>query len=626
MVALTTATAREPTSRSQVARGLGRHERHHSVRAALQLDLGHQSLDLDTGDEADEPIARAAPHRAAVVGRSGDGDRACGELITGDDLSTRVVSAGAEQAVAHPSAYGVVAHADECRRITDPILRHETDDRSAVAEMQAKWPDSADPRGGRGRSRPRDRSASLTYGWRFRQPKKFVSDLRRCATLSTIAQFPARAPFRKPSMHGARPSAIMATHATRHAVDAVCMGVQGARVHSAMPSAPDADVGGRHDLVAGALEPAIPAARRGRGCGGARVRAGQPAIDGGRQPSRVRSAARRDPDRGARPVGRRGRAADHRAPSRPTCSTAWPGSTRSARTRCPASRRSSSSSSRAPTIAARPPAGRTSGSPRRIALPNVSKPPHDAPAAVVDEPGHDDPAHLRGRCRSIDMSVLARWTVKPRAHGRARRRQRVDLGAARAAAPGAGRPGAARRRAGVTLDEVITTAGNALWVSPLSFLEASTPGTGGFIDTAEPAPRHPARAADPDARGPRPGRRSRATARRSADASAMSPTVVEDHQPLIGDAIAGDAPGPAARHREVPGGQHARGHPTASRRRWPTLAPGPRRRRGRHHRLPAGQRSSRPPSDNLALGRCSSACVLARARHRARARLVAVPR
>ena len=29
----------------------------------------------------------------------------------------------------------------------------------------------------------------------------------------------------------------------------------------------------------------------------------------------------------------------------------------------------------------------------------------------------------------------------------------------------------------------ITTAGNALWVSPLSFLEASTPGTGGFIDT-----------------------------------------------------------------------------------------------------------------------------------------------
>ena len=30
---------------------------------------------------------------------------------------------------------------------------------------------------------------------------------------------------------------------------------------------------------------------------------------------------------------------------------------------------------------------------------------------------------------------------------------------------------------------MIATAGNALEVSPLSFLEASSPGTGGFIDT-----------------------------------------------------------------------------------------------------------------------------------------------
>lgn len=30
----------------------------------------------------------------------------------------------------------------------------------------------------------------------------------------------------------------------------------------------------------------------------------------------------------------------------------------------------------------------------------------------------------------------------------------------------------------------IETTGNALWASPLSFVEASTPGTGGFIDTA----------------------------------------------------------------------------------------------------------------------------------------------
>src|SRR5258708_36556449 len=40
------------------------------------------------------------------------------------------------------------------------------------------------------------------------------------------------------------------------------------------------------------------------------------------------------------------------------------------------------------------------------------------------------------------------------------------------------------RAKGVTLDQVISTTGNSLFVSPLNFLEASTPGTGGFVDTA----------------------------------------------------------------------------------------------------------------------------------------------
>src|SRR3989449_2224523 len=35
----------------------------------------------------------------------------------------------------------------------------------------------------------------------------------------------------------------------------------------------------------------------------------------------------------------------------------------------------------------------------------------------------------------------------------------------------------------VTLMQIIKTAGNALWASPLSFLEASTPGTGGGVET-----------------------------------------------------------------------------------------------------------------------------------------------
>lgn len=83
---------------------------------------------------------------------------------------------------------------------------------------------------------------------------------------------------------------------------------------------------------------------------------------------------------------------------------------------------------------------------------------------------------------AIDMSVLARWTLKP----------------GLLAVPGVANvaiwglrdqqlqvlvdPGELEAK-GVTLDEVITTTGNAVWVSPLSYLEASTPGTGGFLET-----------------------------------------------------------------------------------------------------------------------------------------------
>ncbi|MGH3035100.1 MAG: efflux RND transporter permease subunit, partial [Gaiellaceae bacterium] len=83
----------------------------------------------------------------------------------------------------------------------------------------------------------------------------------------------------------------------------------------------------------------------------------------------------------------------------------------------------------------------------------------------------------------IEMSVLARWTIVPRLTGVAgvanvsiwghRDRQlqvQVD-------------PEQLRDR-GVTLGQIVESAGNALWASPLSFVEASTPGTGGFIDTA----------------------------------------------------------------------------------------------------------------------------------------------
>src|SRR6266540_7522386 len=83
----------------------------------------------------------------------------------------------------------------------------------------------------------------------------------------------------------------------------------------------------------------------------------------------------------------------------------------------------------------------------------------------------------------IDMSVLARWKIRPRLMGvpgvanvaiwgQRERQLQVQVEPLRL------------QRLGISLQQVIETTGYALWASPLTFLEANTPGTGGFIDSA----------------------------------------------------------------------------------------------------------------------------------------------
>jgi Cu/Ag efflux pump CusA len=93
----------------------------------------------------------------------------------------------------------------------------------------------------------------------------------------------------------------------------------------------------------------------------------------------------------------------------------------------------------------------------------------------------------------------------------------------------------------VNLDQVIATAGNAQVVSPLSFLEGSTPGTGGFIET--PQQRLQVRnvleeIADPKEFGKVPVEDTGGRLRLTDVAD-----VKVDHQPLIGDAVVGDGDG-----------------------------------------------------------------------------------
>ena len=137
----------------------------------------------------------------------------------------------------------------------------------------------------------------------------------------------------------------------------------------------------------------------------------------------------------------------------------------------------------------------------------------------------------------MEMSVLARWTIQPRLMGvpgvanvaiwgQRERQLQVQVDPARL------------KEHHLSLIQIIKTAGNALWLSPLSFLESSVAGTGGFIETPNQ----------------RLGLRHLLPISTAADLAKVPiedaglrlgevATVVEDHQPLIGDAMTGQGPG-----------------------------------------------------------------------------------
>ncbi|HJR81778.1 MAG TPA: efflux RND transporter permease subunit [Anaerolineales bacterium] len=137
----------------------------------------------------------------------------------------------------------------------------------------------------------------------------------------------------------------------------------------------------------------------------------------------------------------------------------------------------------------------------------------------------------------MDLSVLARWTIAPRlmgvpgvAHiaiwGQRDRQLQVLVDPAKL------------QEKGVSLDQVIATTGNALWISPLTFLEASLPGTGGFIDT--PNQRVSVWHVLPISSAEELGEVAVEGTERLLLKDVAQ--VVEDHPPLIGDAVINDTP------------------------------------------------------------------------------------
>ena len=170
-----------------------------------------------------------------------------------------------------------------------------------------------------------------------------------------------------------------------------------------------------------------------------------------------------------------------------------------------------------------------------IAIPHVSKPP-----TMIQPLSSQSRFMIVGLSSQelslIEMSVLARWTIAPQlmgvpgvAHvavwGNRDRQLQVLIDPAKL------------HEQGVSVDQIIDTTGNALWVSSLSYLEASSPGTGGFIDTPNQRLNvwHvlPITSAEELAKVPVDGTEGLLL----GDVA----QVVEDHQPLIGDAVVNES-------------------------------------------------------------------------------------
>jgi CzcA family heavy metal efflux pump len=167
------------------------------------------------------------------------------------------------------------------------------------------------------------------------------------------------------------------------------------------------------------------------------------------------------------------------------------------------------------------------------ALPNVSRPP-----TLLQPLSSSSRVLMVGlsseQLSPIETSVIAHWTLRPRLMGVpgvanvsiwGMRDQQLQVQVD---------PEQLRER-DVTLNQVVRTAGNAQAVSPLTFLEASTPGTGGFVET--PQQRLQVRnvldqLARPDELAKVPVEDTGGRLRLSDVAD-----VKVDHQPLIGDAV-----------------------------------------------------------------------------------------
>ncbi|MFK4531560.1 Cu/Ag efflux pump CusA [Bradyrhizobium japonicum] len=180
------------------------------------------------------------------------------------------------------------------------------------------------------------------------------------------------------------------------------------------------------------------------------------------------------------------------------------------------------------------------------ALPNVSSPP--VMLQPVSSTSRVMNIGLSSKSVSlIDVSVQARWNIAPRLAG-VPGVANVSIWGQRERQVQVLVDGRNLLKKGVKLEQVIKTTGEAVWSSPLTYLNSSTPGTGGFIETPNQrlSIRHqlPISTVGTFAKVPLSG-----TTVRVGDVAFLA----EGHQALIGDAIIGEGPGLMLAIEKFPG-------------------------------------------------------------------------
>src|SRR5918995_1327868 len=169
------------------------------------------------------------------------------------------------------------------------------------------------------------------------------------------------------------------------------------------------------------------------------------------------------------------------------------------------------------------------------ALPQVSKPP-----TMINPMSSASRIMMIGidpnKLSSIEAGVLSHWVIRPRLTG-VPGVSNVSIWGLRDQQLQVQVDPAQLQAQGVTLNQVVETTGNAQLVSPLTFLEASTPGTGGFIET----PNQRLQVRHIFENFGTPEALSKVTVEDTGGQLSVGDVanVVEEHQPLIGDAIVG---------------------------------------------------------------------------------------